>query len=283
VIGGRGRPRGGTTTVWRTAVRLLLAGVTVALAACAAQRLDLRTLPATFSVGAVERYGPGIVAIDSTGEVVTFALAGAAEVALVAVTSDGRVRPLYPLLRGESSSFDGGAHTIAVPVGSEWRPLPSAPATASAARQFEAWRAYNRCAVAARTTMSTRASSAAASGTPADSSRRMGTGRPTGPETTDPLTTVNVDQTCGAPPVGEGGAAPLSAGRFEARDDVVLLVVSGAPLASETLRRRVAGLRIASAGDLRGLPQRIAGDPSSAVAGYYSWRFPIPRMQEHER
>ena len=254
----------------RAADRLLGLGTAAMLSACAAQRLDWRTVPTTFSVGEVGRYGQGIVSVDSAGGTVTFALggAGAAEIALVAVAPDGRVHPLYPLQEGESSRFGGGAHAVTVPVVvPEWRARPSAPATAS----DEAWRNQNRCEAIARAVIGANSRSPEV----ADSSR----GTPPHSQMNDP-TVGNVSQMCSAPPVGRGSPAPLAAGRFEPEDDVIVLVVSEAPISAEQLRRRVAGLRLASEADLRALPRRIAGDPSGPFAGYYSRRFPTPREQE---
>jgi len=251
----------------------LLGGAGV-LAGCAAPRLDLGTVPATFSVGEPERIGWGIVSIDGAGDVVRFAVARPVEIALVSIAEDGRVRPLYPLRAGESSRFDGGPHAVEVPVSARWPVLASAQSTVSAPTEMEAMRFYNRCRYEASVRIAQdQSSSAPSASAPAGGSTRTGPGAPNPPfvRSSMPWMTVTVDEACGAAPVGSGRtAAPPVAGRREGREAVVLLVVSDTPVSTEVLRARVEHLRIASLAELSALPQRIVGDPSRPVAGYFA-------------
>ena len=109
---------------------ILIAGL--ALAACAHGHLWFDALSPASSIGAVDRYGTDSLTIEPGGEIVSFALAEAAEIALVAVTSEGRVSVLYPNAHGEFSGYAAGLHVVVVPVSLEWPPDPSARAPALA-------------------------------------------------------------------------------------------------------------------------------------------------------
>jgi hypothetical protein len=213
----------------------------LALTACAHGQLRLDALPPTFSIGAVDRYGTDSLTIEPGGEIVSFALAERAEIALVAVTSGGRVSVLYPYAPGESSQFAAGPHALVVPVSLEWAADPSGRAPATAATEMEALRAYNQC---------------------------LATRRPRA------ANTFSSDrEACGQPPMPSGSASGQP-GAWRPRDDVVVLVVSSAPFTAERLRQRVLGLRVRSEADLRALPLWIVGDRSLPWAGYYSRRLP---------
>lgn len=241
------------------------AAVVILLAACARASLFLDTLPQSFSAGEVEQYGPGALTIEA-GEIVSFTLAEAAEVALVSVTPDGRVSVLYPYAPGESSRFPAGPHTLVVPVSLEWAPDPSARAVSAAA--IEANEAYRSCAA------SYRSQSAAAAASRGDtSSQRRADQR--APELTDAQ--------CRPPAPASASTAAGQPGTWRPRNDVVVLVASNTPLTDQTLRHRVQGLGVRSEADLRTLPARILGDDLSPWAGYYSVRFSSPRQQETPR
>jgi hypothetical protein len=252
---------------------ILIAGL--ALTACARAHLRLDALPATGSVGAVERYGQGLVRVDPSGETLTFDLAQDAEIALVSVAPGGRVNALYPFQPGESSRFSAGPHTIVVPVSWEWAPDPSARGSNGySPSEAELMRSYNRCMAAFQ---ATRGPSRTASRTTGDSSRQ-GQEQQSAPVwdsyVTDP------SERCGLPPTGENSSATPSASSWRVQNDVLVLVVSRTPLGADELRRRIKGLRIRSEADLLELPLWVAGDRIRPWAGYYSRRLETTRQSE---
>lgn len=257
----------------RRAGLILIAGL--ALTACTRARLQLDALPATGSVGAVERYGLGLVRVDPSGETLTFNLAQDAEVALVSVAPGGRVNALYPFQPGESSRFSAGPHTIVVPVSWEWAPDPSARGSNTySPSESELMRRYNQCFAAFQAARGPgRRSSPAAS----DSSRPRQE-QPPAPVwdsyVTDP------GERCGQPPTGGDASAAPSASSWRVQNDVLVLVVSRTPLGADELRRRIKGLRIRSEADLRELPLWVAGDRVRPWAGYYSRRLETTRQSE---
>jgi hypothetical protein len=247
----------------------------LALTACAHGQLRLDALPPTISIGAVDRYGTDSLTIEPGGEIVSFALAERAEIALVAVTSGGRVSVLYPYAPGESSQFTAGPHALVVPVSLEWAADPSGRAPATAATEMEALRAYNRCLATWRPR---RASRTTASRAPGDTSSQ----REAPPSVVEERYSNYFSsdaEACGLLPVSSG-SAPGQPGAWRPRDDVVVLVVSSTPFTAERLRQRVLGLRVRSEADLRALPLWIVGDRSLPWAGYYSRRLPSRYPQE---
>jgi len=252
-------------------VRLPLRRATVAavvlLAACAAAPLLLETLPAAFTTGAVELYGPGELTVEG-GEIISFNLVRPAEIALVAVVPDGSVSVLYPYAPGESSRFAAGPHALVVPVSLEWAPDPSARAPSVAAAAVAANDAYRSCVASNRS----RSAGAAASRGDTASQRRA-----------DQRAPELADAQCRPPAPASASAAAGQPGTWRPRNDVVVLIVSDTPLTDEALRQRVRGLEVRSEAALRELPARILGETSSPWAGYYSVRLPPPRQQETPR
>jgi len=246
----------------------------LALAACAHGHLWFDTLPPASSIGAVDRYGTDSLTIEPGGEIVSFALAEAAEIALVAVTSEGRVSALYPSAPGESSRFAAGPHTLVVPVSLLWSPEPFGRAPALAAAETEALRAYSRCLATRRPRA---VSKPPASRAPGDTSSQ----REAPPSAADTYANIFSSdlEACGQPPMPSTSAAGPP-GAFRPRDDVVFLLVSSSPFTAECLRQRLLGLRVRSEADLRALPLRIGADHSLPWAGYHSRRFPSRHPQE---
>jgi len=244
---------------------ILIAGL--ALTACARARLQLDTLPATGSVGAVELCGLGLVRVDPSGETLNFDLAQDAEVALVSVAPSGRVSALYPLQPGESSRFSAGPHTIVVPVSLEWAPNPSArESAASSPSESELQRLYDQCMAAFRAARGPSRTPSRATG---DSSRPQ-----------QDSWASNPGERCGQlPTAGTASAAP-SGSSWRVQNDVLVLVVSRTPLGADGLRRRIKGLRVRSEADLRELPLWVAGDRVRPWAGYYSRRLQTTRQSE---
>jgi len=247
----------------------------LALTACAHGQLRLDALPPTFSIGAVDRYGTDSLTIEPGGEIVSFALAERAEIALVSVTSGGRVSVLYPYAPGESSRYAAGPHVVVVPVSLEWSPDPAARVPALAATEAEALRAYTQCLATRRPRAASRPTASRAPGD--TSSQRQEASSVSDERYYDMFGSDR--EACGQPPVS-GGSASGQPGAWRPRDDVVVLVVSSTPFTAERLRQRVLGLRVRSEADLRALPLWIVGDPSLPWAGYYSRRLPSRYPQE---
>jgi len=257
----------------RRAGLILIAGL--ALTACARARLQLDALPATGSFGAVERYGPGLVRVDPSGETLAFDLAQDAEVALVSVAPSGRVNALYPFQPGESSRFSAGPHTIVVPVSLEWAPDPSARGGATySPSESELMRRYDQCMAAWRATQGPSRPPSRAAG---DTSRSRQE-QPFVP--TMDSWVVNPGERCGQPPTAGYASAAPSGSSWRVQNDVLVLVASHTPLGADALRRRIEGLRVRSEADLWELPLWIAGDRVRPWAGYYSRRLETTRQSE---
>lgn len=220
-------------------------------------------------MGAVDGYGTDSLAIEPGGEIVSFVLAQAAEIALVAINPEGRVSALYPHAPGESSRFTAGPHALVVPLSLEWSPDPDGRPTEGAATEAEAVRAYRQCLATRRPRNNTGRTSA--SRAPGDTSRQRETPQPA----VDAYASIYSSdlEACGQPPAPRTSAAGQP-GTFRPIEDVVLLVVSSTPITAERLRQRLSGLRVRSEADLRALPLRIGADPSVPWAGYYSRRLP---------
>lgn len=246
----------------------------LALTACAHGQLRLDALPPTFSIGAVDRFGTDSLTIEPGGQIVSFALAERAEIALVAVTSEGRVSVLYPYAPGESSRYPAGPHALVVPVSLEWAPDPSAQTSALAAREAEAVQAYRQCLATWRPRG---ARAETPSRAPGDTSSRREEPRSAADSYANMYSSDR--EACGQPPVPSTSAAGQP-GAFRPSDDVVVLVVSSTPFTAEHLRQRVLGLRVRSEADLRALPLWIVEDRSLPWAGYYSRRLPSRYPQE---
>lgn len=95
------------------------------------------------AVGAVETYGPGLVATDDSGETVTFALATPAGVAVLRVWPGWRLEPLYPTRDRDTTYFQVGTHLVQVPRPVPWDTLalrPPATPAGQAAREQDAQR-----------------------------------------------------------------------------------------------------------------------------------------------
>ena len=234
---------------------------------CATGQFALDRMPASGTAGTPERFGQGLLGVNAQASTATFTLARDAEIALVRVTPDGRVRPAYPLAPGESSRFTAGLHTVDIPEVRVWN---APPATSSAAQETEQWRAYNACIAQNRDQGRMPQEKGALS---------RDSGRVVAPVPETPFTSTPTQAACSVTPTRRP-AAPAGAGAWETENDVIVLTVSESPVTSDELRARVAGARIRSEADLRALPERIAGDRLRPWAGYFMVRIPNPRSQE---
>ncbi len=245
---------------------MLLAAV-LAAGACTSARLALDRLPAAGTSGRPERFGQGLLGVNAQASTATFTLARDAEIALVRVAPDGRVRPAYPLAPGESSRFAAGLHTVDVPEGRVWNAPLAVP---YAAQETEQWRRYNACIANNRDQGRMPQEKGSVS---RDSSRVVA------PVPEPPATSSPTQAPC-APVVVPRFSAGGGAGTWETENDVIVLIVSESPITSDELRARVAGARVRSEADLRALPARVAGDRPTPWAGYFMVRIPNPRPQE---
>ena len=249
--------------------RTLAAVFAAALAAgaCATGQLAFDRLPATSTSGAPERFGQGLLGVNARASTMTFTLARDAEVAIVRVSPDGRVRPAYPLGPGESSRFTAGLHTVDIPEMRIWSAPPAAPTTA---QETERWRAYNACIARNRD-----------QGRMPQEKGRLSpdSGRPAATAPEPSASSPPTESQCGIAPVGRAPATG-GAGVWVTENDVIVLSVSESPVTSDELRRRVAGARVRSEADLHALPARVTGDRPGPWAGYFMVRILNPRSQE---
>jgi hypothetical protein len=75
--------------------------------------------------GAVEVYGPGLVATDDSGETITFANVAAASVVIVRVWPGARLQAIYPLGNKDTVTFARGMHTVRVERPKLWMAWPT--------------------------------------------------------------------------------------------------------------------------------------------------------------
>ncbi len=245
----------------------LLLVAALAAGACASGRLALDRLPAAGTSGAPERFGRGLLGVNAQASTATFVLARDAEIALVRVAPDGRVRPAYPLAPGESSRFTVGLHTVDIP---ELRVWNGPVAVASAAQETEQWRRYNACIANSRDQGRMPQEKGSVS---------RDSGRVVAPVPEPPAESSPTQAQC-APAAPRRSPDGGGAGTWETENDVIVLAVSESPITSDELRARVAGVRILSEADLRALPARVTGDRPAPWAGYFMVRIPNPRPQE---
>jgi len=275
-----GAPAGRTAS--GVTLSCLTAAVALSFAGCARPYFDLGGLQPFGSVGDAERFGEGIIGFGTSGETVTFVLAEAAEVALVAVSEDGRPQALYPLEPAESSRYEAGLHTLAVPV-LEGGPLAQSPgSTSTTAGDMAALRQYNACEGTTRTAQREAAERAAAQSRAGSDTSRAAARQPSAPFYPQYSTGTSVAERCGTRPQPSPVSRSAQPSRPAPRDDVVVLVVSHTPLRALDLRARIAGLRVRTEADLRALPALVAGDPGRSWAGYYFLRYHTLRMQARQ-
>lgn len=112
--------------------------------ACAAHPRPRAAVPLRAeAVGAVETYGPGLVATDDSGETVTFVLLASAGVTVMRVWPGWRLELLYPTRNRDTTYFQTGTHVVQVPRPVPWDTLVLRPPVArggQAAREQEAQR-----------------------------------------------------------------------------------------------------------------------------------------------
>ena len=98
---------------------------------CAARPAPRAVVPLrAATVGAVEIYGPGLVATDDSGETVTFVLQASAGVTVLRVWPGWRVEPLYPIRDRDTAVFHPGTHVLQVPRPVPWDTLALRPSAA---------------------------------------------------------------------------------------------------------------------------------------------------------
>jgi hypothetical protein len=132
----------------RSAAATLAALVPCLAVACASAPRPRAVVPlVTAAVGAVETYGPGLVATDDSGETLIFTLEASASISIVRVWPSNRLEPLYPMRSRDSTYFQSGTHTVRVRAPVTWTSRPAAapepqPAGSQAALETEARRCF---------------------------------------------------------------------------------------------------------------------------------------------
>lgn len=98
------------------------------------------------AAGALETYGPGLVATDDSGETVTFALLAPAGVTVLRVWPGWRLEALYPTRNRDTAVFHAGTHVVQVPRPVPWDTLalrPTATPGGQGAREGDAERCFS--------------------------------------------------------------------------------------------------------------------------------------------
>jgi hypothetical protein len=214
------------------------------------------------AVGAVETYGPGLVATDDSGETVTFALAASAGVAVLRVWPGWRLEALYPTRSRDTTYFQTGAHVVQVPRPSPWDTLvprpPAAPAGQAAREE-----ALERCI---SSELQRRRPSPERRNV-ADTSKRA-----RNVPTTDYVDVAAIEYQCRRA-VGFPDSAPARRDSLVRRGSAyyIVLVASEAPIDARHLREKLAGTDITFTdivAVLQALPRFLAGERARSWAGY---------------
>jgi hypothetical protein len=214
------------------------------------------------ATGAVELYGPGLVATDDSGETITFATVAPANVVIVRVWPGARLQAIYPLRNKDTVTFARGMHTVQVERPRPWMAWPtytSDPFTAVDTTGEEAM--MSRCfwneLRAKVPPLPSPADSAAAQTTLARRLRKADL--------------AAIEDSCGAGAHDRwrllpGDTVPPPVGAY-----FVVLVASDAPQDARRLRMKLAGMDI-TASDvisvLQALPAILAGSAAHSWAAY---------------
>ncbi len=215
------------------------------------------------AVGAIETYGPGLVATDDSGESVTFALEASAGIVVLRVWPGWRLEPLYPMRRRDTTYFQVGTHTVPVP-----RPAPfdtfaaghaPPPPGSQAAREQEAGRCIFRALQGRRPLPQGRA--------PGDTAAR-----PREPVPAEPVNIGAIEDRCRRA-VGLDTAHARQPGIVveRNREYYIVLVASDQTLDARHLAQKLAGIDITGTDIvqvLQALPGFLAGARARTWAGY---------------
>lgn len=238
-------------------------------AACARAPRPHAIVPLQASaIGAVETYGPGLVATDDSGATVTFALEASAGIVVLRVWPGSRLEPLYPMRNRDTTYFQTGTHMVRVPAPEIWDSLagvrqPPPAAGSQAAREQEAGRCIWEELRSRRPPPSTR--------TPADTAARRSplSGQP------QPMATADIGaiedrcrQSVGltGPPPARTPTRGTAGGEY-----YIVLVASELSLDAKHLQQKLAGIDITGTdivAVLQALPGFLAGARAHTWAGY---------------
>ncbi len=208
------------------------------------------------AVGAVEFYGPGLVATDDSGESVTFTLEAPAAVMILRVWPLWRLEPLYPTRNRDTTRFQAGTHVVRVArpvpwdtVAGAWGEPPPPPPGSRAAREQEA----SRCIF--------------------DQLRRRGQPTQARPAADTAAAAADVDAIEAGCRRAAGLSAPVerNAKATPIREYYIVLVASDVSLDAKHLRQKLTGIDISGTeivSVLQALPGFVAGARARTWAGY---------------
>lgn len=218
------------------------------------------------AVGAVETFGPGLVATDDSGSTVTFALEASAGIVVVRVWPGWRLDPIYPMRNRDTTYFQTGTHMVRVAVPARWDTLgvttrPAPVPGSQAALEQEAGRCIWEELRRARPAAPPRAAGDSAAKRPAAQ-----------PQPADVTDIGAIEDRCRravglttAPPVRQP-AAVVATGEY-----YIVLVASDVTLDARHLQQKLAGIDIAGTdivAVLQALPGFLAGARARTWAGY---------------
>jgi hypothetical protein len=220
------------------------------------------------AIGAIETYGPGLVATDDSGGVVVFALEASAGIVVVRVWPGWRLEPLYPMRNRDTTYFQTGLHMVRVPTPPRWDSIPlvrlppPVPGSQGALEQEAGRCIWNEV-------RSHQPPPSASPRAPADSAARRPPGQPAPLE---PMDLGAIEDRCRrAVGLTTPPPAPQPA-RFSALDEYyIVLVASDVTLDAKHLRQKLAGIDITGTdivAVLQTLPGFLAGARARTWAGY---------------
>ncbi len=216
------------------------------------------------AIGAIETYGPGLIATDDSGETVTFALEASAGVVVLRVWPGWRLEPLYPMRRRDTTYFQVGTHTVPVPRPAPFDTLaaghpPPRPGS-QAAREQEAGRCIFQALQGQRPLPQGRAPGDTAAG-----QRGM-------PVPAEPVNIGAIEDRCRrAAGLDTAHARQPEIVVERSREYYVVLVASDQTLDARHLAQKLSGIDISGTDIvqvLQALPGFIAGARSRTWAGY---------------
>jgi hypothetical protein len=215
----------------------------------------------TSAVGAVETYGPGLVATDDSGETATFVLEASAGVVVVRVWPGSRLEPVYPLREKDTTYFQTGTHTVHIAPPSLWvMRQPGHPPIGSQGPKEEMadrcmWEELRRVQPSPTTGRA-----------PDDAARRRPQSEPL-----SPVILAEIEDRCrhqAGLDVAQPGAVPA---RVPGGEYYLLLVASDAVFDAKHLVQRLAGIDITNSSIvsvLQVLPAFLASARAHVWAGY---------------
>ncbi len=216
-------------------------------------------------VGAVESFGPGLVATDDSGATIQFANIAPASVVIVRVWPSARLEALYPARDRDSTRFPVGLHTVAVAPPRPWMawPLlgPAEPREGASSAEEELtmrcfWNELRRQVP------------------PPPPQVRGDTARRTLAERLGDVDLSAIEDQCRAAARNRFAMPPGDTMPPAAKGYFLVLVAGEVPQSARHLRLKVAGMDITGSSVvsvLQALPALLAGSGSRRWAAYVAW------------